>query len=104
MLSARWHTLWVATLFLCNKDEINVELGGLLPVSGVKPYEDKMKLYEEPIKVLLNADSDAPVVFQLKDGDTVHTAMHPNKDADNDQIDEGTNEKKNTFQLTTALI
>jgi hypothetical protein len=71
------------------------------PVSGVLPYakevtcEDKMKLYEEPIKGLLKTDGDAPVVFQLTDGETVHTAMHPNKGTDtHNRIDEGTNAKE----------
>jgi hypothetical protein len=70
-LSTGWHKLWTTTRVLCNEHEINSELGVLLPcewcVTICKKIrcEDNMKLGEEPIKGFVNADSDAPVAFQL---------------------------------------
>jgi hypothetical protein len=53
-----------------------------------------MKLNEEVIQECLNADSDAPAVFQLTGSETVHMIMHPNKSADtDDDSDKGTDEE-----------
>lgn len=69
-----------------------------------------MKFDEEPIKGLANADSGTPVLFQLKDGETVDTAMRPNRCTDtDDRIDEGTYKKErisigNCVSQTQKLI